>query len=206
VQELLYVFGAVLVVGIVITITAVRAGAILGTVERALTVGSTALILITMVFVTAEIVMRHFFNAPIQGHLELTSLFVPVIVFAAVSYTHSQNAHVGMTLVVDNLPKGIQTKTEIVTLFLTVLTCAVLAYFSYKFTYGEWEYDNVTETPPYWLTWPSAAFIPLGYGLLAIRSILKIVHLIAPDYYPQDDVIMADELQAPGSKTDETPA
>ncbi|MBL4719910.1 MAG: TRAP transporter small permease [Alphaproteobacteria bacterium] len=205
-QELLYVLGAVLVVGIVVTITAVRAGAILGTVERALTVGSTVLILSTMVFVTAEIVMRHFFNSPIQGHLELTSLFVPVIVFAAVSYTHSQNAHVGMTLVVDNLPKKVQTKIEFTTLFLTVLTCAVLAYFSYKFTYDEWEIDNVTETPPYWLTWPSAAFIPLGYGLLAIRSMLKMVNLVAPDYYPQDDVIMADELLAPEHETEETPA
>lgn len=205
-QELLYVLGAVLVAGIVITITAVRSGAILGTVERALTKGSTALILFTMCFVSAEIVLRHFFNSPIQGHLELTSLFVPVIVFAAVSYTHSQNAHVGMTLVVDNLPKSIQNKVEFVTMFFTVLTCAVLAYFSFKFTYAEWEIDNVTETPPYWLTWPSAAFIPLGYGLLAIRSILKMVNLAAPDYYPQDDVILADELLAPESKSNETPA
>ena len=201
-QELLYVLGVVLIVGIVLTITAVRTGAIVATVERTLTIGSTALILFTMVFVALEIVMRHWFNSPIQGHLELSSLFVPVIVFAAVSYTQSQNAHVGMTLIVDNLPAGVQNKVEIVTLFLTILTCAILAYFSFKFTYGEWEIDNVTETPPYWLTWPSAVFIPIGYSLVSMRCLLQMIHRIAPDYYPADDIVVADELLAPEGQTD----
>jgi TRAP-type C4-dicarboxylate transport system permease small subunit len=206
VQELLYVLGVVLVVGIVITITAVRAGAILAWVEKALTIGSTALILFTMCFVALEIIMRHWFNAPIQGHLELSSLFVPVIVFAAVSYTQSQNAHVGMTLIVDNLPEGVKNKVEIFTLCLTILTCAVLAYFSFKFTYGEWEIDNVTETPPYWLTWKSAVFIPIGYSLIAMRCLLQMVHRIAPDYYPEHDIVLAAELEAPEGQSDQSPA
>ena len=205
-QELLYVLGVVLIVGIVLTITAVRAGAILAWVEKALTIGSTALILFTMCFVAAEIVLRHWFNSPIQGHLELSSLFVPVIVFAAVSYTQSQNAHVGMTLIVDNLPAGMKNKVEIFTLFLTILTCSILAYFSFKFTCGEWEIDNVTETPPYWLTWKSAVFIPIGYSLLSMRCLLQMVHRIAPDYYPEHDIILADELLAPEGQNEETPA
>jgi TRAP-type mannitol/chloroaromatic compound transport system permease small subunit len=190
VQELFYVLCVVLAVGIVLTIMAVRTGAILAWLEKALTIGSTALILFTMCFVTLEIVLRHWFNSPIQGHLELSSLFVPVIVFAAVSYTQSQNAHVGMTLIVDNLPAGVKNR----------------AYFSFKFTYGEWEIDNVTETPPYWLTWKSAVFIPIGYSLLAMRCLLQMVHRIAPDYYPEHDIILADELLAPEGQNDKTPA
>ena len=64
-QELFYVLCVVLAVGIVLTIMAVRTGAILAWLEKALTIGSTALILFTMCFVTLEIVLRHWFNSPI---------------------------------------------------------------------------------------------------------------------------------------------
>ncbi len=195
-QELLYVLGADLVVGILVTIAAAKSGFVLAKVERGLTIGSTILILVTMAFVSSEVFMRYIMNAPIPGHLELSSLFVPVMVFGAISYTQSQDAHVGMTLLIDNLPPKIKNRIEIVSLLLTVFTCSILAYFSFKFAYGEWEIDNVTETPPYFLTWPSAIAIPIGYGLVSIRCWLQALHRIAPDYYAQEDIVHDVDLLA----------
>ena len=187
--ELLYIAIIVVVAGIVLAVLATRAGFVLARIEHYLTYASTALIIFIMLFICAEVVMRYAFNAPIQGHLEGAELFVPIIVFFAISYTQSQNGHVGMTLVVDNLPPGVRRYTEIVTLLLSVMTCAVLSFFSYKYAYTEWLYDDVTMTPPYWRIWPSAAAIPLGYMLISIRLYLQALHLIAPEYYPQDDVV-----------------
>jgi C4-dicarboxylate transporter DctQ subunit len=195
-QELLYVLGADLVIGILVTIAAAKSGFVLAKIERALTLGSTLLILVTMAFVSLEVFMRYIMNAPIPGHLELSSLFVPVMVFFAVSYAQSQDAHVGMSLLIDNLPPRVKNNVEIVTLLLTVFTCSILSYFSFKFAYGEWQIDNVTETPPYYLTWPSAAAIPIGYGLVAIRCYLQALHRIAPDYYQAKDIVHDVDLLA----------
>ena len=187
--ELIYLVIVVVVVGIVLTILATKAGFLLSRIEHYLTYAATALIIGIMLFVCAEVVMRYVFNSPIPGHLEGSELFVPIIVFLAISYTQSQNGHVGMTVVVESLPPAVRRYVEISTMLLSVLTCAVLSYFSYKFAYNEWAIDDVTMTPPYWRIWPSAAAIPLGYMLIAMRLYLQALHLISPDFYPQDDVV-----------------
>jgi TRAP-type C4-dicarboxylate transport system permease small subunit len=188
-QELLYIAIIVVVAGIALVLLATKAGFLLAKIEHYLTYAATALIIFVMLFVCAEVVMRYAFNSPIPGHLEGSELFVPIIVFFAISYTQSQKGHVGMTLVVDALPPGVRRYVEIVTLLLSVLTCAVLSYFSFKYAYNEWLIEDVTMTPPYWKLWPSAAAIPLGYMMIAIRLYLQALHLIAPNYYPQDDVV-----------------
>jgi len=194
--ELLYTAIVVVVAGIVLTILATRAGFLLAKIEHYLTYAATAIIVFTMVFVCAEVVMRYVFNSPIPGHLEGSELFVPIIVFFAISYTQSQRGHVGMTLVIENLPPRIKRYTEITTLLLSVLTCAVLSYFSYKHAYSTWDYDGVTMSPPYWRVWPSAAAVPLGYMLIAIRLYLQALHLIAPHLYAEDDVVEESHLMS----------
>ena len=188
-QELRYIAIIIGVAGIVLALLATRAGFLLARLEHYLTYAATALIIFVMLFVCAEVVMRYAFNSPIPGHLEGSELFVPIIVFFAISYTQSQKGHVGMTLVVDALPPGVRRYVEIVTLLLSVLTCAVLSYFSYKYAYNEWLIEDVTMTPPYWKLWPSAAAIPLGYMMIAIRLYLQALHLIAPRLYAEDDVV-----------------
>ena len=193
-QELLYIAIIIVVAGIVLALLATQAGFLLARVEHYLTYAATALIIFVMLFVCAEVVMRYAFNAPIPGHLEGSELFVPIIVFFAISYTQSQHGHVGMTLVVDALPPVMQRYVEITTLLLSVLTCAVLSYFSSKYAYNEWLIEDVTMTPPYWKLWPSAAAIPLGYMMIAIRLYLQALHLISPRLYAEDDVVDDAEL------------
>ena len=187
--ELLYTAIVVVVVGIVLTILAIKAGFLLARVEHYLTYAATAFIIGVMLYICAEVVMRYLFNSPLPGHLEGSELFVPIIVFFAISYTQSQNGHVGMTLVVESLPPRVRRRVEISTLLLSVMTCAVLSFFSFKYAYNEWVIDDVTMTPPYWRIWPSAAAIPLGYMMISIRLYLQALHLIAPNLYAQDDVV-----------------
>ena len=194
--ELVYTAIVVVVVGIILTVLATKAGFLLSKIEHYLTYAATAVIIGIMVYVCAEVVMRYVFNSPLPGHLEGSELFVPIIVFFAISYTQSKNGHVGMTLVVESLPPSVRRYVDISTLLLSVLTCAVLSYFSYKFAYNEWVIDDVTMTPPYWRIWPSAAAVPLGYMLIAMRLYLQALHLISPKIYPQDDVVEESTLMS----------
>ncbi len=153
-------------------------------IEKILLLGSVLVILGVMLFVCAEVLMRYMFNAPIPGHLEGSELVVPVIVFLALSFTQATHGHVGMDLLVDNIPPGAQRILSIVTLFASIFVCAVVAWFSYKNAYQLWEYDDVTMTPPYFKTWPAASAIPLGYALCAVRMYIQALHLIAPATFP----------------------
>ena len=61
-----------------------------------------------MLFVGAEVMMRYVFNSPIPGHLEVSELLMPIIVFLGLSYTQATHGHVGMDLVLDSLPPRAQ--------------------------------------------------------------------------------------------------
>lgn len=188
--------GTVVVLAFLISLVAVKAGAVLAKLERWMTIGATGVILFIMAFVCIEVTARYVFNSPIPGHLEGTQLLVTIFVFAGISYAQSQNAHVGMTLITDSLPPNLRDKIEIVTLILSVLTCSLLSYFSYKLAYSHYIYENVTETPPYFLTWPSSGAVTVGYFFISIRLWLQTLHLIMPNYYPQDDIVLDAELLA----------
>jgi TRAP-type C4-dicarboxylate transport system permease small subunit len=175
------------IVAVVMT-TATVATALMGPalrlLEYVLLCGSIVAILFVTAFVCAEVLMRYVFNSPIPGHLEGSELLVPVIVFLAMSHTQATHGHVGMDMLLDALAPSARRYATIGTLLISILVCAVLAYFSAKNAYQLWTYDDVTMTPPYMPTWPAAAAIPLGYGLVSIRMYLQVLHLFDPRRFP----------------------
>lgn len=183
-SELLYVVITVLVLTGVLALVTIRAELFLRVLEDLLTYCSVGLILCVMVWVCGEVIGRYVFNSPLPGHLEGAELLLPMIVFFGVSYVQARDGHVGMTFVVDALPKKVRRVTDILSLIVSSLTCAALAYFSSKTAWLAWSYEDVTMSPPYWPVWPSAAVIPLGYGMLSIRMILQILQKIMPDRFP----------------------
>ena len=162
-----------------------KAELILRRIETFLTYLSAAIILFVMTYVLAEVLMRYAFNSPLPGHLEGAELLLPMIVFLAVSYTQARNGHVGMSLLIDLLPADTRRITDICTLALSALTCAVLAYFGAKQALFSWQIDDVTMTPPYWPIWPSAAVVPMGYLFLTIRMSLQALQRAVPDKFPE---------------------
>ena len=193
--ELLYVIIAALVMTGVLALVTARAEFLLRYIENILTYCSVALILGVMVWVCGEVIGRYVFNSPLPGHLEGAELLLPMIVFFGVSYVQARDGHVGMTFVVDALPKDVRRVTDILSLIVSALTCAALAYFSSKNAWLAWSYEDVTMSPPYWPVWPSAAVIPLGYGMLSIRMILQILQKIMPARFP-DPIVEHSDLHS----------
>lgn len=182
--ELAFVITIVLVVAGLLALVVARAEIIMRRIEDFLIYCSVALILGVMAWVVSEVIARYVFNSPLPGHLEGAELLLPMIVFFGVSYVQARDGHVGMTFIVDALPKNVRRYTDIVTLAVSALTCAALSYFASKNAWLSWDYEDVTMSPPYWPVWPSAAVIPLGYGMLSVRMILQILERIMPDRFP----------------------
>ena len=186
--EFVGVLIATIAVAGVLTLAAVRLECLLRWVERALLYGAALVILWVMVWVGSEVVARYAFNSPLEGHLEGAELLLPIIVFFGISFAQARDDHVGMTLVVDALSEKVKRNVNLITLVLSVLTCAVLAYFSAKFSYRAWDYDDVTMSPPYWPTWPSAVAVPIGYLLISVRMYLQILLVLMPDRMPEPEI------------------
>jgi len=187
VYELATLAIVVVVCMIATTIAANAIGRALLAVELVLVAGSVLVILFVMGFVGAEVLMRYAFNAPIPGHFELSELMMPAIVFLALSYTQATHGHVGMELLLDALAPEARRYTNMAVLFVSIFICAVIAFFGLKNAIQLWRFDDVTMSPPYFRTWPSAAAIPLGYALISLRMYIQVLHLYDPDRYPSNE-------------------
>ena len=153
-------------------------------IENALSLVSASMILFAMLLVSAEVISRKFLNAPIHGQLELGELLMPPIIFLAIAYTQSTGGHVRMTIVIDHLPPGLRHVIEIATKLLAIAVYAVLCYYSAKFAFRTWEFNDVTMSPPYFVIWPSAIMVPIGIFLVTLRVYLEVLHLLFPKLLP----------------------
>jgi TRAP-type C4-dicarboxylate transport system permease small subunit len=184
---------AVAAVAMAATAFALRfVGPALRTIEYLLLCGSILTILFITLFVGAEVLMRYAFNSPIQGHLELSELMLPIIVFLALSYTQATHGNIGIDLVLDMMAPRARRCAMLGALLISIFICAVLAYFSFKNALQLWRYDDVTMTPPYYKTWPAAAAIPLGYTLIAVRMFVQFLHLLDPRRFPEHEPVSAE--------------
>lgn len=162
-------------------------GPLLRWIELALVTGAAVVAIFVMLFVGAEVTLRYAFDSPIPGHLELSELLMPIIVFLGLSYTQATHGHVGMDLVLDMLPPRPRRRAYMATLLISIFVCAVLAWFSARNAYQLWLYDDVTMSPPYFKTWPTGAAVAVGYFLTALRMYVQFLHEWNPDRFPANE-------------------
>jgi len=183
-RELLELSIGVVAIAVLVALSARPVNRLAWRIENALSLVSAALILFAMLLVSAEVISRKFFNMPIPGQLELGELLMPPIIFLAIAYTQSSGGHVRMTVVIDHLPPAWRHFTEIAVKVLAIAVYAVLCFYSAKYAYRTWQFDDVTMSPPYLLIWPSAIMVPIGMFLVALRVYLEVLHLLFPKLLP----------------------
>lgn len=177
--EVFTVLGVVALVGVVIYFLFSPLDRVAWQIEQTLNLGANGLILFMMGFVVSEVVLRSMFNSPIPGHLELSELITPGIIFLALAYTQSTNGHVNMTLVVDLLPPGGRRYAEVFNLVLSVAIYAILTYFSARHTYRTWVYGDVT-MQYYYPVWPSTLAVTVGFFFSTLRLYLDLLENLFP--------------------------
>ena len=146
----------------------------LNTLARILGYVGVACLLVLVGLSTIDVVLRYFFNSPIQGTIEIIELTMVVLVFLSVAYTQATKSHVTVEILSGLLkPRGklvldsIACFNSIVVLLLVIWRSAVFAF----------------ETPELTLSLgipvtPFAALVPLGcilMLLLFIRDYLEIL-------------------------------
>jgi TRAP-type C4-dicarboxylate transport system permease small subunit len=186
-EELLGLAIGTLVAAALIALAAREVNHIAWRVENALSLVSAALIMIAMLFVSAEVLSRQFLNTPIPGHLELSELLMPAIIFLAIAYTQATGGHVRMTLLIDMLPPRGRLIAEVMTKLLSAGVYAVLFYYSAEHAWRAFSFGDVTMSPPYFRVWPAAVMVPIGLFLVCVRIYLEVLHLLFPRLLPDSE-------------------
>lgn len=144
------------------------------------------------IFVTADVVMRYAFNAPILGADDLSQDYLlPIVIWPSVAFVFSSGFQVRVTVLTQRLPTTVQRYLEVGMdllglLLYVAITIAGWQQFQQAVVQGE-RASNILQYPMA----PAYFLVPLGAGLLCIRLIVDILR-IAFGYQEEKSIISPD--------------
>jgi TRAP-type C4-dicarboxylate transport system permease small subunit len=153
----------------------------LSTAADSLAVLSALAIGVMILHITADVVIRFVWNAPISGTITAVSLlYMPLIVFLPLAYTEKVNGHISVELVYDLCPRWLQSVLDYAAHALSLVTYALLSARTWteaisKYKIGSAEMEGGVRI----VTWPSYFFLPVGFALIVAVIVYRIVILAA---------------------------
>jgi len=127
--------------------------------------------------VTVDVIFRYFFNAPLTGTIEVVSAYYMVAVIAfPLAYVHDQDQHIRVELFTGGLSEASKARLDSlveVVIFACLLT---MAFFGFEEAWSRSKAGEVWEAGQTLLPiWPARWFLPIGFLLMAVVSLARIV-------------------------------
>ena len=133
-----------------------------------------------MFHVTIDVVCRYFFSAPLTGTIEIVSTYYMVAVIAfPMAYLHDRDQHIRVELFTSGLSKKTLAKFDFFVEFIILACVFIMAVYGFEEAWDRSVAGEVWEAGQALIdVWPSRWFLPIGFLLMAIVSLAKIIVFI----------------------------
>ena len=125
------------------------------------------------VLVCTDIVMRYFFNKPIQGALESSEYGLLFLTLLAAAWLVRKDKHVRMELLLHQLKPVTQAYVNGISSILCVLICGFITYYGVLVVIDRFQTGHRLTTTLEPLSYPLMSIIPLCFFLLIIQFIIS---------------------------------
>ena len=125
-----------------------------------------------MLLVVANVALRYFFNAPIDGTLEMTEGALPIIVFLSLAMTQFEGGHIKVVLLTRRFPEGVRRILVVIAMLAGVALFAWAAYAGWLWTLKSIAIDEIERGSIRYPLWPIRGVVALGMALLALQFLL----------------------------------
>lgn len=160
-------------------------------VARFLAVISALALLVMMLHVTADVIGKYLFNAPIPGTAEVVaSYYMVAAVFLPLAWVEVSEG----SIVVELLYNMFGRRAQLLSLFCATALSAVfyggLAWLLWSPAVKAWRIGEIVEGTWRVVIWPTKFLLPLGLALACVVMLLRLVDIATgrhrPDLHPLD--------------------
>jgi TRAP-type C4-dicarboxylate transport system permease small subunit len=146
-------------------------------IEKVTSAVAAAFMFAIMIIVFSDVVMRYVFNRPFSWAYDLISLYIMAgVFFLSLSGTYAVNGHISVDILLPRFSAIIQRVCVIISNLVGLAIFIPITWLGYQRALDNYVSGDVMAGAIPWPTWASAAFVPIGAGILALRLA---VHLIA---------------------------
>jgi TRAP-type C4-dicarboxylate transport system permease small subunit len=172
-------------------------------IERALRIACGALtavagvaLLLMMAQTVLDVLMRNFGGGPIEGNLEIISVYHMVaLVFLPLGFVELKHEHISVDLLVRLFPSWLRRGTETLSYLVAAVFFALLTRQTWFDAVRAFEIGEILMTSILIIVWPAKFSLPLGFGAVTLACLLhawKAATDPAFDPRPEDPDLPAD--------------
>ena len=127
-----------------------------------------------MVQMVVDVVMRKFFNRPIEGSLEIVSVYHMVaVVFLPLALVELRHEHISVDLLVQSFPAGLRRAVNVFGYLVCAVFFAVLAYQTLLDAIESLRINEIMMSSIYVTIWPAKFMLPIGFLLMLAAVLLN---------------------------------
>lgn len=145
-------------------------------VERLLVVCAAAMLLTIMLIATADVALRYLFNAPLGWSYDVISLYLMAgVFFLALAETLERHGHIAVDLLHGHLSPRARHAALLPGYVLAALVLGAIAWLAAASAAESYASGDVIAGRFDWPTWIAGAFVALGFSVLALRVVHRVV-------------------------------
>lgn len=130
-------------------------------------------LLLMMLQTVVDVIMKNLFGAPIEGNLEIVSVYHMVaIVFLPLALVELKHEHITVDLVVRHFPKGLRRVSDSLGYLVSAVFFGILAYQTWLDAVKAFRIDEILMTSILITIWPAKFSLPIGFAAVMLASAL----------------------------------
>jgi TRAP-type mannitol/chloroaromatic compound transport system permease small subunit len=138
------------------------------------------LTLIVVLVSAGNAIVRKVFHTSSNAWLELQWYLFGAIFLLAAGYTYLRNEHVRVDVLATRFPMRTQVWIELLGILLFLFPAAALIFWlSLPYFYESWRLNELSSNTGGLIRWPAKLLIPVGFGLLILSGVSRLIKCIA---------------------------
>lgn len=126
-----------------------------------------------MAQMVVDVAMRNFFRRPIEGSLEIVSVYHMVaVVFLPLALVERRHEHITVDLLVERLPALARRVIMVIGYIVCAVFFALLTYQTAKDAYEAYNIGEILMSSIYITVWPAKFLLPIGFFVMLLQVIL----------------------------------
>lgn len=143
-------------------------------------------LLLMMLQTVADVIMSRVFSSPIEGNLDIVSLYhMVLVVFLPLAIVELRHEHINADLLVRTFPRPLQRACYFFGCLIGVAFFGVLAWQTAIDAIEAWKIGEVAMSSVYVPVWPAKFALPIGFaGILLVILMHAALALTDPEFDP----------------------
>lgn len=146
-------------------------------------------LMLMMIQTVVDVIGRNVFSKPIEGSLEVVSVYHMVaVVFLPLALVERRHEHISVDLLVNSMPAVLRRLFIVLSYLVCAIFAGVLAYQTAIDAVESFKIGEILMSSIYITVWPAKFMLPIGFGLMFLQFLLHAWSAITdPGFNPEPD-------------------